>query len=153
MSPNTVYAYFGGKADLFVAVIRRAVGWLAASLHSRIPEDVEIESSLRGPLARWFFNPAMTRRMNLNYVGAVEDLARAYAFPGGADLRGVPPTLVLEASNDRLRRSDHAFAGELRRAGSRVDEVVVNGRHGFLNSPRRTAFATGMSAIARWLAY
>jgi acetyl esterase len=131
----------------------RSVVLAYGALHSRIPDDAEIESSLRGPLARWFFNPAMTRRMNLNYVGAVDNLARAYAFPGGADLRGFPPTLVLDASNDRLRRSGHAFAGELQHAGSRVDEVVVNGRHGFLNSPRRAAFATGMSAIARWLAY
>ncbi len=121
------------------------------AFHSRIPEDARVESSLRGPIARWFFNPGMTRRMALNYVGTVEDLGQAYAFPGGADLRGFPPTLVLDAHNDRLRSSGHAFADELRRAGSTVSEVVVDGRHGFLGTPRRRSYRTGMTTIADWL--
>lgn len=129
----------------------RSVVLAYGALHSAIPEDAQVESSLRGPLARWFFNPAMTRRMNVNYVGEVAGLGQAYAFPGGSDLHGFPPTLVLDASNDRLRGSGHAFAEELRSAGSLVNEVVVTGRHGFLGSPRRPPFATGMTAIADWL--
>ena len=129
----------------------RSVVLAYGALHSAIPEDAQVESSLRGPPARWFFNPAMTRRMNVNYVGEVAGLGQAYAFPGGSDLHGFPPTLVLDASNDRLRGSGHAFAEELRSAGSAVDEVVVKGRHGFLGSPRRAPFATGMTAIADWL--
>ena len=96
----------------------RSVVLAYGALHSAIPEDAQVESSLRGPLARWFFNPAMTRRMNVNYVGEVAGLGQAYAFPGGSDLHGFPPTLVLDASNDRLRGSGHAFAEELRSAGS-----------------------------------
>ena len=130
----------------------RSVVLAYGAFHSRIPEDAEVESSLRGPIARWFFNPAMTRRMALNYVGTVEGLGQAYAFPGGADLRGFPPTLVLDASNDRLRASGHAFADELRRAGAMVSEVVVDGRHGFLGTPRRRSYRTGMTTIADWLA-
>ena len=59
--------------------------------------------------------------------------------------------LVLDASNDRLRSSGHAFGDELRAAGSTVREVVVTGRHGFLGTPRRRSFRTGMATIADWL--
>ncbi len=129
----------------------RSVVLAYGAFHSRLPEDAQVESSLRGPIVRWFFNPAMTRRIALNYVGSVADLGLAYAFPGGADLAGFPPTLVLDASNDRLRRSGHAFADELRSAGATVREVVVTGRHGFLGTPRRRSYRTGMTAIADWL--
>ena len=130
----------------------RSVVLAYGAFHSRLPEDAEVESSLRDPIVRWFFNPAMTRRIALNYVGTVEGLGQAYAFPGGADLHGFPPTLVLDASNDRLRASGHAFADELRRAGAAVSEVVVDGRHGFLGTPRRRSYRTGMTTIADWLA-
>ena len=122
------------------------------TFHSVLPDNLEIESGLRGFAARWLFNPAMTRRIALNYVGQESGLAEPYAFPGGAPLAGFPPSLTVDASNDRLRRSGHQFHGELRAAGIEAEELVVDGRHGFLGSPRRAAFATGMTAIEAWLA-
>ena len=47
VSPNTVYSYFGGKADLFVAVIRRAVSWLASSLEQASAQAGSADEALR----------------------------------------------------------------------------------------------------------
>ncbi|QNG38810.1 alpha/beta hydrolase [Geodermatophilaceae bacterium NBWT11] len=121
------------------------------TFHAVLPEDEQVESELSGILAKWAFNPTMTRRMNLNYVGEPGALAPGYPFPGGADLRDFPPTLLVDARNDRLRKSGHTFAAELRAAGSEVRETVVEAQHGFLNKPRKPAFATGMRDIAAWL--
>lgn len=106
---------------------------------------------LRGPLGRWAFNPAMLRRMNLNYVGDPEMLGPGLAFPGGSDLTGLPPTLIMDADNDRLRASGTAFAAELRAAGVEVRETTVRALHGFLAVPRSAAFRTGTREIEHWL--
>lgn len=121
------------------------------AFHSLLPDDRAVESELTGALARWFFNPAMTRRMLLNYVGSQSGLAEPYALPGGAVLIGLPPTLSVDARNDRLRRSGHAFHRELVDAGVDAEELVVDARHGFLGTPRKPAFRRGMSAIDEWL--
>jgi len=121
------------------------------AFHSTHPENNTIESGLRGVVARWFFNPSMTRRMYLNYVGAESGFAEPYAFPGGTDLTGFPPTLTLDANNDRLRRSGHAFHRELLDAGVVAEEVVVDAGHGFLGTPKKPVFAEGMAAISAWL--
>ncbi len=47
VSPNTVYSSFGGKADLFVAVIRRAVSWLASSLEQASAQAGSADEALR----------------------------------------------------------------------------------------------------------
>jgi acetyl esterase len=121
------------------------------AFHSVMPENESIESSLHGLIARWAFNSAMVRRIALNYIGDEQLLSDPRAFPGGQDLHGFPPTFTLDATNDRLRRSGHAFSEELRAAGVPNDELVVEGRHGFLNQSRRPAFATGMAAMRDWL--
>ena len=129
----------------------RAVVLAYGTFHAVLPPDDTIESELRGPLAKWAFHPSMLRRMNLNYVGDPGLLVPGYAFPGGTDLHGFPPTLVADAVNDRLRRSGHAFADELRAAGTDVHEVVIPATHAYLNAPRRQAFTHGMQEISRWL--
>ncbi len=133
------------------AVLPRAVVLAYARLHAVLPPDEQIEKELRGVLAKWAFNPAMLRRMNLNYVGDPELLAPGYAFPGGADIHDFPSTLILDASNDRLRRSGHAFAAELRAIGTEVREVVIASTHGFLNQPKSGRYAEGMREISAWL--
>jgi acetyl esterase len=122
-------------------------------LHSVLPIDDDVESSLRGPIARWLFKPPLTRRMNFNYVGVESGLANPYAFPGAADLHGLPPTLTLDARNDRLRSSGHAFYERLTDSGVQASELVVDARHGFLNYPKRPAFDRGMTAIDEWLCH
>lgn len=94
----------------------------------------------------------MTRRMNLNYVGDAALLRPGYAFPGGADLNGLSPTLILNSRNDRLRQSGDAFADELRAASVIVDQETVPTIHGFLNSPGRQNYALGVRRMRDWLA-
>lgn len=119
--------------------------------HAGLPPDENLERQLRGLLARWAFNPRMVRRIALNYVGDEQLLTPGRAFPGGTDLRGLPPTLVLDARNDRLRRSGQAFAAELRTAGVEVTEHVVDAGHAFLDRPRTPGFTQGMNLFAEWL--
>jgi acetyl esterase len=137
--------------------LRDEGGWMPRSavlmygaFHAVLPENVAVESGLRGPLARWFFNPKMLRRITLNYVGSESGLAEPYAFPGGGDVRGFPPTLSVDAKNDRLRRSGHAFHLALVEAGVSAEEIVVDGIHGFLGSPTKPSFVQGMVAMNEW---
>ena len=51
VSPNTLYLHFGGKADLFVAVLRRAAGWLTASLQQASAQATSAEQALRLAIA------------------------------------------------------------------------------------------------------
>jgi AcrR family transcriptional regulator len=47
VSPNTLYLHFSGKADLFVAVLRRASSWLTASLQQASAQATTAEEALR----------------------------------------------------------------------------------------------------------
>ena len=93
----------------------------------------------------------MTERMNLNYVGNETLLAPGIAFPGGADLRGLAPTLVVNSRNDRLRQSGDTFADELRAADVKVENHVIPGAHAFLNFPKSVGYAIGLGFIRDWL--
>ena len=129
----------------------RAVVLAYGTLHAVLPPNDQIESELKGFLAKWAFNPTMLRRMNLNYVGDPALLVPGYAFPGGADLHGFPPTLLINAVNDRLRLSGHAFANELRAIGTEVQEHVIPGTHAFLDKPKSDGFAQGIRYMTDWL--
>jgi acetyl esterase/lipase len=122
------------------------------AFHSAVPDNPHVESELRGPLARWWFNPTMVRRIFLGYVGDPALFSPGYAAPGGGDLRAFPPTLSLDAENDRLRASGHAFADELRAVNVEVHEEVVPGaHHGFLNAFTKTPFKNSMHTVDEWL--
>jgi acetyl esterase len=122
------------------------------AFHSVLPENDQIEGELRGLAGRIMFTPAMTERIFLNYVGDRALIATpGYSAPAGSDLHGLPPTILINADNDRLRRSGHAFADELRAAGVEVREETVHGAHGFLNSPKKAGFAERMGWIVDWL--
>lgn len=122
------------------------------AFHSEHITESLAYNRLRGPLARWAFNPKMLDRMYRNYVGDERLLVPGLAFPGGADLRGLPPTLVLDADNDRLHASGQLFAAELRDAGVPVREEVVRAMHGFLGRPRSRAFGVGVLLVNEWFA-
>jgi len=121
------------------------------TFHHELPEASPVFLQLRGPLAKWAFNPTMTRSMNLNYVGDDALLGPGYAFPGGSDLRGLPPTLIMDASNDRLRASGALFAQELRESRVQVRQLTVKGLHGFLSIPRTRSFRQGVDELHSWL--
>ncbi|WP_329223243.1 alpha/beta hydrolase [Streptomyces sp. NBC_01485] len=113
-----------------------------------IPESVS--SRLTGIAGKIAFTPASYDRMTLNYVGDEGLFPRA--FPTGADLAGLPATLVMDADRDSLRASGARFASELRAAGSAVDYAIVeNTWHGFLSHPHGRGFRRGTRAMSQWL--
>lgn len=120
------------------------------NFHAVLPLDPHVEAELHG-FPRLLFRRSMVRAINVNYVGDVRAVVPGAAFPGGTDLRGLPPALMLDADNDRLRASGTAFAGELRRADVEVDRQVVRGStHGFFDKPSSAAFRAGVNLVARW---
>ncbi|GAA2393725.1 alpha/beta hydrolase [Dactylosporangium salmoneum] len=102
---------------------------------------------------RWWWRQMGGRdvaRMNRAYVGAA--VADPHALPGGHDLAGLPPALLLDADRDRLRASGERFARELADAAVPHEHHVVAGTpHGFLNRPAHPGFAAGVARIVRWL--
>jgi xylan 1,4-beta-xylosidase len=123
------------------------------TFHADLPPiPDELGARIRGRHAIAQFRPQTVERMNRNYAGRPEAMADATAFPGGHDLTGFPPTLLVDADRDSLRASGGAFAAELARFNVPVDyEIVAEAPHGFLNRPESGYFATGMATISGWL--
>ncbi|MEV6928321.1 alpha/beta hydrolase fold domain-containing protein [Dactylosporangium sp. NPDC051485] len=121
------------------------------TFHAALPAA---SRALRGRLAgRWWWRQTWRRdvaRMNRAYAGAA--LAEPHALPGGHDLAGLPPALLLDADRDRLRASGERFARELAGAAVPHEHHVVAGTpHGFLNRPAHPGFAAGIARIVAWL--
>lgn len=80
------------------------------------------------------FTPEARDAINRNYLVDRADDPNGYAFPGGHDLAGLPPVLMINADLDSLRPSGEAFVGELAAAGVDVRVVRVRGAmHGYLD--------------------
>jgi acetyl esterase len=121
-------------------------------LHATVPEpDAELAGMLAPLPASISFPPETMRIFNRNYAdGHLDD---AYAYPGGHDVRGLPPTLMVNSEADRLRSSGQAFAAELARAG--VDVFVVRERgtvHGHLDQRGAPEAIRTVERFAAWLA-
>lgn len=126
-----------------------AYGTFHAALPALTPE---IKARVRGRYGIAQFNPATVERMNRNYAGSPAAMADSHAFPGGADLSGFPPTLMLDADHDTLRASGHSFRDELITAGTALEyRVIADSRHGFLDKPETPTFAEGIRRIHGWL--
>jgi len=96
--------------------------------------------------ARWALDA-----MNRSYAGSSDALTNRRAFPGGHDVGGFPPTLLVNAEHDTMRASGDLFATELRDAGVDVEHHVLPGtRHAFLNRPGLAPFDTAVSMIVTW---
>lgn len=123
------------------------------AFHADLPPiHDELRARIRGRHAIAQFRPQTVERINRNYAGSPEAMADGTAFPGGHDLSGFPPTLLVDADRDSLRASGGAFAAELDRFQVPVDyEIVAEAPHGFLNRPGSGYFATGMATISGWL--
>jgi acetyl esterase len=77
--------------------------------------------------------------------------ADGYAFPTLADLRGLCPTLVLNAEYDDLRSSGQAFAAALAAAGVDVRQVMaISMLHGFLNLPATIGPVSAALDLIAW---
>jgi acetyl esterase len=125
------------------------------TFHAELPPlSPELRTRIRGQHAFMQFRPSTVERMNRNYAGRIVAMADPFAFPGGHDLSGMPPTLVLDADRDSLRASGEAFARELAEAGVDVEHSIVpESAHGFLNRPSTPEFDDGVRRATRWLAH
>ncbi|WP_258317979.1 alpha/beta hydrolase [Microbacterium sp. SGAir0570] len=99
------------------------------------------------------FGADVVRDMYENYLGGSVIGAPIAAVPGLAsatELRGFPPTLMINSEIDELSVSGDVFAATLREAGGDVEVVVEPGTdHGHLNRPEHPGFAASMARIAR----
>lgn len=98
------------------------------------------------------FSPELLDAMTRNYLGGDGNRNNSYAFPGGHDLQGLPPTFILNSDHDTMRSSGERFASELAAAG--VDLLVIREegtRHGHLNSPDEPAASTSIDRMSSWL--
>lgn len=124
------------------------------TFHAELPPvSPALRARIRGRHGLVQFRPSTVERMNRNYAGRIEAMADPFAFPGGHDLRGMPPTLVLDADRDSLRASGERFATELADGGVDVrHDIVPESTHGFFNRPGEAAFDDGIARAIRWLA-
>ncbi|WP_417512303.1 alpha/beta hydrolase fold domain-containing protein [Microbacterium sp.] len=110
------------------------LGLVYPSLHDGIvPANDELRALLRDVPPARIFTPEARAAINRNYLPDAGD-PEGYAFPGGRNLVGLPPVLIVNAELDSLRASGEAFAAEL--ATASVDVHVVRQRgamHGYLN--------------------
>lgn len=68
-----------------------------------------------------------------HYLATPEQGSEPYASPLRADLKGLPPAIVLTAEFDPLRDEANAFAARLQEAGVTVRRIACMGQvHGFL---------------------
>ncbi|PPF86535.1 esterase [Pseudoclavibacter sp. RFBJ3] len=122
------------------------------TFHAQLPpRSSELLSRLRGS-RRFVHTPWLIGAMNLNYAGSEDVLLRPDAFPGGHNLTGFPPSLVVDADRDAMRASGSSFARELAAAGVDTEYRVIPGSaHAFLNRPRDPAFTRGIDLISEWM--
>jgi acetyl esterase len=122
-------------------------------VHSSLPTmhaELLAKCETLSPQAR--FTPETVSGINLNYVGDPTLLDHPYAFPGGHDLHGLPPTIIVNSDVDSLRASGQAFAGEL--AGAGIDVTVVREPgtvHGHLNEPEAVGAHRSMGRLTQWV--
>jgi acetyl esterase/lipase len=134
------------------AVVPRALALVYPVLHAPLPPaNAELEGLLTGLPHALTFPPESTGAINRNYAGGVDpaELSEPYAFPGGRDMTGLFPTLIVTADRDRLRASAEAFASELALAGVNVRLVRLRGAlHGYLNEVGHPAAEATLNLLA-----
>jgi acetyl esterase/lipase len=124
------------------------------SLHDgMLPPNDELTGLLESVPASRIFTPAARDAINRNYLPDDED-PHGYAFPGGHDVAGFPPVLMVNAELDSLRASGEAFAAELVLAS--VDVRVVRQRgamHGYLNEIGHPASERTLTLLGQAVAW
>jgi acetyl esterase len=122
-------------------------------LHSTLPEpSAELATKLLELPPQIQELNTRLGEIGMNYAGSIEVLDNPYAFPGNAELTGLPPFLIVNADMDILRPSGEAFASQLALAHDDVTIVREPGTmHGYLNQPENPSASVTLSRISRWL--
>lgn len=128
----------GNLAAVTTVISRDRAGPTPAAqllLYPVIAADFDTESY--GLFGRGYYNPTPALRWYWDcYVPAVEDRAHPYAAPLNADLRGLPPAVVVVAGHDPLRDEGLAFGAALEAAGVPTVQLRYEGGiHGFMTMP------------------
>jgi acetyl esterase/lipase len=122
-------------------------------VHKELPAmSAELQAKIDGQPVQERFSPETVTLLNQNYVGDAALLDDQYAFPGGHDLSGLPPTLIVNSDIDSLRASGQHFASELAVAG--VDITVIRepgNNHGHLDRPDSDGAQRTMQRIRAWI--
>jgi acetyl esterase len=87
------------------------------------------------------------------YVGhPLTEPAPPLVAPARADLRGLPPTLIVNCERDPVRASGEAFGELLVAAGVPVEVITEPGTtHGHINNPDDPAASRTVARMAAWL--
>ena len=122
-------------------------------LHAALPgAPTGLAAKVRTLSPPFNFGAEQIARMNLAYVQDSGALLEAYAFPGGHDVSGLPPTFILNCDSDSLHASGQQFGAELAVTGVDVTVVREPGTsHGHLNDPNDPAASRSIARIADWL--
>ena len=104
-------------------------------LYPMIAADFDTESYRL--FGRGYYNPKPALQWYWDqYVPSMTDRAHPYAVPLNADLRGLPPAVVVIAGHDPLRDEGIAYADALAAAGMPTVRCAVDaGIHGFMTMP------------------
>jgi acetyl esterase len=129
----------GGNLAAVTAVMARDRGGpsLAGQLLVYPMITADFDTASYRLFGKGFYNPRPALQWYWDqYVPVPVDREHPYASPLQADLRGLPPAVVVIAGHDPLRDEGIAFCDALKAAG--VDTVVCHydgGIHGFLTMP------------------
>ncbi|MEV0341794.1 alpha/beta hydrolase [Nocardia sp. NPDC050713] len=123
-------------------------------LHPVLPEpSEELAGKIAGLSPMLRPSPDLVEIVVENYLGVPASQAFSYGMPGvEADLRGFPPTMIINSEYDGVRASGELFADQLRQAGVPVTERVEAGvYHGHLGRGGGAAFLRSVAEMAGWV--
>lgn len=121
-------------------------------LYPMIAADFDTESHRL--FGRGYYNPTPALQWYWDqYVPAADDRTHPYASPLRADLRGLPPAVVVAAGCDPLRDEGLAYADALERAGVPTTVLPYDGGiHGFMTMPMLDLAQRARTEVSRAVA-
>lgn len=129
----------GGNLAAVAAIMARDRGGPAPAaqllLYPVIAADFDTESYRL--FGRGYYNPKPALQWYWDcYVPSLQDRAHPYATPLNADLRGLPPAVLVVAGHDPLRDEGLAYGAALTAAGVPTRQLRYGGGiHGFMTMP------------------
>ncbi|HNM85009.1 MAG TPA: alpha/beta hydrolase [Mycobacterium sp.] len=121
-------------------------------LYPMIAADFDTESHRL--FGRGYYNPTPALQWYWDqYVPAADDRTHPYASPLRADLRGLPPAVVVAAGCDPLRDEGLAYADALERTGVPTTVLPYDGGiHGFMTMPMLDLAQRARTEVSRAVA-